>query len=62
MRAKLDDMLGAMPEPSDPGLPARTRAAFHTLLGSADAAAEEAKAAQAQRKQPSMWDSLRGRK
>jgi hypothetical protein len=62
MRAKLDDMLRAMPEPSDPGLPARTRAAFHTLLGSADAAAEEAKAAQAQRKQPSMWDSLRGRK
>jgi hypothetical protein len=62
MRAKLDDMLRAMPEPSDPGLPARTRAAFHTLLGSSDAAAEEAKAAQAQHKQPSMWDSLRGRK
>ena len=65
MRAKLDDMLGAMAEPSDPELPARTRVAFHKLLGSADAAAEQAKAAQAaqpQRKQPSVWDSLRGRK
>ena len=65
MRAKLDDMLGAMAEPSDPELPARTRVAFHKLLGSADAAAEQAKAAQAAqagRKQPSVWDSLRGRK
>ena len=65
MRAKLDDMLGAMSEPSDPELPARTRVAFHKLLGSADAAAEQAKAAQAAqagRKQPSVWDSLRGRK
>jgi len=55
-------MLGAMSEPSDPELPARTRVAFHKLLGSADTAAEQAKAAQAQRKQPSVWDSLRGRK
>src|SRR5215210_337404 len=65
MKAKLDDMLGAMAEPSDPELPARTRVAFHKLLGSADAAAEQAKAAQAAhagRKQPSVWDSLRGRK
>jgi hypothetical protein len=62
MRAKLDDMLGAMAEPSDPELPARTRVAFHKLLGSADTAAEQAKAAPAPRKQPSVWDSLRGRK
>jgi hypothetical protein len=62
MRGKLEDMLGAMPEPSDPALPARTRAAFHKLLGSTDTAAEQAKAAQAQQKPPSVWDSLRGRK
>jgi len=61
MKGKLDDMLGAIPEPSDPELPARTRVAFHKLLGSADAAAEQAKAAPAPRKQPSVWDSLRGR-
>src|SRR3954449_2363438 len=60
MKGKLDDMLGAMPEPSNPELPARTRVAFHKLLGSADAA-EQAKAAPAPRKQPSVWDSLRGR-
>ena len=61
MKAKLDDMLGDLVEPSDPELLARTRVAFHKLLGSADVAAEEAKAAQAPRKQPSVWDSLRGR-
>src|SRR3954469_5307263 len=59
MKGKLDDMLGAMPEPSDPELPARTRVAFHKLLGSADAAAEEAKAAPAPRKRLPVWASLR---
>ena len=60
MKGKLDDMLGAMPEPSDPELPARTRVAFHKLLGSADAAAEQAKAAPAPRKQPSVSGLVAG--
>src|SRR5688500_9037847 len=62
MRAELNAMLRAMPEPSDPALPARIRATFHKLLGSADAAAEQAKAAPVQQKPSSVWDSLRGRK
>jgi hypothetical protein len=62
MKGKLADMLSAPPEPSDPDLPPRIRAAFDKLLSSAEAAAEEAKVAQPQQKAPSVWDSLRGRK
>ena len=62
MKGQLDDMLSAMPEPSDSELPARIRTAFHKLLSSAETAAEEAKGAQPQRRPQSVWDSLRGRK